>query len=115
VSVTPIPSLDELAADPAKAVTLPPAVAAELLVRVIGLQTALATRALAVPTNGRAAEAAEDRLLDVAEAARLLGVSVDWVYRRAAKLPFAIRLGPGILRFSAAGLARYIQQRQGRA
>ncbi len=40
-----------------------------------------------------------DRLLTIEETARALGVSKDWVYRRAAKLPFTVRLGH-LLRFS---------------
>jgi predicted DNA-binding transcriptional regulator AlpA len=35
----------------------------------------------------------EPRNLDVAEAARRLGMSRDWLYRHAAELPFALRIG----------------------
>lgn len=61
---------------------------------------------------GGAAEG--DQLLGVEEAARRLGVSTDWLYRNAAKLPFAVRLGPRQLRFSSRGIERYIHQRQAR-
>jgi excisionase family DNA binding protein len=57
----------------------------------------------------------DTRLLTVAEAATQLGVSQDWIYRRAGKLPFTVRLGPRRLRFSAEGINRFIHQRQGRA
>ena len=57
--------------------------------------------------------AGADHLLTVEEAARALGVSRDWLYRRASKLPFTVRLGR-VLRFSAQGLARYCRQRAGR-
>ena len=60
-----------------------------------------------------ASEAAEaDRLLDVEEAARTLGVSEDWLYRRVARLPFAVRLGRTV-RFSAPRLEGYIRSRAG--
>jgi excisionase family DNA binding protein len=52
--------------------------------------------------NGKA-----DRLLTVAQVAERLGVPKRWVYRRAAKLPFARRIGAGTLRFSEKGLERW--------
>ena len=60
------------------------------------------------------APAREDLLLTVKEAAQKLGVLPDWLYRRAKKLPFTVRLGKRHLRFSARGIERYIRQRQGR-
>ncbi len=63
--------------------------------------------------NGRGEPQGEDRLLTVEEAAKKLGLSTDWLYRRARKLPFTVRLGRR-LRFSERGLDRYIRQRQGR-
>ncbi len=56
---------------------------------------------------------AHDELLDVEEAAHRLSLSTDWLYRKAKELPFTVRLGRG-LSFSARGIDRYIQQRQGR-
>lgn len=105
------PSLDALAANPGQAPleTIP-----ALLMQLAALQTALAAR-LATGMNGHTAAApAEDRLLSIAEAAALLNVSRDWLYRRAARLPFTVRLGR-TLRFSAQGLARYLRQRQCRS
>jgi len=46
----------------------------------------------------------DDRLLDAKEAAKLLSVSEDWLYRNAKKLPFSRKLGPKMLRFSQAGI-----------
>ena len=57
--------------------------------------------------------AAGDRLLTVEEAAEKLGVAPDWLYRRAARLPFTVRLGRSV-RFSEAGIARFIRQRSGK-
>ena len=54
----------------------------------------------------------EDRLLDAAEAAKILCVSEDWLYRNARKLPFARKLGPKMLRFSYQGILKYLATRK---
>ena len=53
-----------------------------------------------------------DRLLDAKEAALLLSVSEDWVYRNSKNLPFARKLGPKLLRFSALGIQKYLDARK---
>jgi len=58
--------------------------------------------------DGKAAHPDDDRLLDVHEAAALLGVTSRWVYRRAKSLPFTRRLSKGVLRFSEAEIKTYI-------
>jgi predicted DNA-binding transcriptional regulator AlpA len=116
VSLTRLPSLDQLAGDLARARELPPNVARDLLPRVIGLQTVLLARALSAPDigNGQPETSGEgDRLLDVQAAAAKLGTSRDWLYRQARNLPFTVRLGSR-LRFSERGMERYIRQREGR-
>lgn len=50
-----------------------------------------------------------DRLLTVAEAAARLGVSKDYLYRHAKKLPFARRMGRKLL-FSSEGINQYIKR-----
>ena len=54
----------------------------------------------------------QDRLLDAEEAARLLSVSEDWLYRHAKKLPFTRKLGPKMLRFSSIGIQKYLATRK---
>jgi excisionase family DNA binding protein len=108
-----VPSLDDLAANPERARDLPPNVAADLLVKLAGVQSLLLARALAPSRNGHEPPP-EDKLFTVAEAAERLGVSEDWLYRRARKLPFAVRVSPRHVRFSARGIERYIRQREGR-
>ena len=66
------------------------------------------------PTAGAGRNGGEDRLLTVEEAARKLAVSDDWLYRHADKLPFTVRIGDRHLRFSAAGIEKFIRQRAGR-
>jgi predicted DNA-binding transcriptional regulator AlpA len=53
-----------------------------------------------------------DRLMDAKEAALLLSVSEDWLYRNAKKLPFARKLGPKMLRFSAVGIQKYVSSKK---
>lgn len=63
-------------------------------------------------TPARAPAEAEDRLLTIDEAAERLGVTKDWIYHHSKKLPFAVRLGRKVLRFSAVKLERYIEARR---
>ena len=53
----------------------------------------------------------EDHLLDAEEAAKILSVSPDWLYRHAKKLPFTRKLGPKMLRFSYQGIQKYLATR----
>jgi predicted DNA-binding transcriptional regulator AlpA len=48
----------------------------------------------------------EPRNLDVAEAARRLGMSRDWLYRHAAELRFALRIGRRVV-FDSVALERW--------
>lgn len=56
--------------------------------------------------------AAEDRLLDVKEAAIVLGVSPTFVKENSAKYPFTIRQGRRLL-FSHRGIQVYLSKRRG--
>ncbi|MGH2367195.1 MAG: helix-turn-helix transcriptional regulator [Chloroflexota bacterium] len=51
-----------------------------------------------------------DRLLTVEEAAAVLSVSKRWLYSHAGRLPFARHLSHRALRFSEAGLRRWIDR-----
>lgn len=57
-------------------------------------------------------EAEGDRLLSVEEAARILNVTAQWLYRHAPHLPFARRLSRKALRFSEVGLRRWAASRR---
>jgi excisionase family DNA binding protein len=65
--------------------------------------------ALARLTSAPVAPQELDELLDVAEAARRLGVSKDYLYRHHRDFAFARRLGRKLL-FSAAGIEKHIRQ-----
>jgi predicted DNA-binding transcriptional regulator AlpA len=86
-----VPTLDELAADPAKAMKLPIEVAKALLVKVAGLQAALLTSALTsalTPTTSSI-----DRFLDTGEVAAMIGKSRSWVEKNTAELPRRRKVG----------------------
>lgn len=54
--------------------------------------------------------AIDDRLLTAAEAAKLLGCARQWLYRQK-DLPFRRELSPGRIRFSSAGIQKFIAAR----
>jgi predicted DNA-binding transcriptional regulator AlpA len=64
-------------------------------------------RLTTTPTEGRTDPPDSDiRNLDVAEAARRLGMSRDWLYRHASDLPFAVRIGRRVV-FDSLALERW--------
>jgi len=104
-------SLDDIAAGaPVPALTRDEISA--LLVRLAAIHGSLAAALASV--GGPTVPAREDRLLDAAEAAVKLGVKPAWLYRRSRELPFVVRLD-GKVRFSTAGIERYIATRRGQA
>ena len=54
----------------------------------------------------------EERLLNAEEAAKILNVSSDWLYRHAKKLPFTRKVGPKMLRFSHKGIVKWLATRK---
>jgi predicted DNA-binding transcriptional regulator AlpA len=51
-----------------------------------------------------------ETFLDVQQAAKLMNVSEDWLYRHH-KLPFVRKLGPKMLRFSYQGILKWMETR----
>lgn len=49
-----------------------------------------------------------DNLITAEEAARLLAVSPDWLYRHAKQLPFTRKIHHKMIRFSYLGLQKYM-------
>lgn len=89
---------------------------APVITRLSSLQTALAARLIQMPANSGRHDPipeSEDELLTTADAAKLLNVSKDWIYRRASRLPFVRRLSKRALRFSKAGLMKWHAARVG--
>lgn len=112
------PTLVDILQDPRRVMDIPLEAVPPLLCQLSAIQSALAARLMHSQAFGNSPPAAfpeHDHLLTVQEAATKLGVSEDWLYRRAGKLPFTVRLGPHRLRFSAQGMDRYIRHHQGRS
>ena len=55
---------------------------------------------------------AHNDLLTVEEASAMLRVSPRWFYRHARTLPFTRKLSPKVLRFSRAGMLRWLASRK---
>jgi predicted DNA-binding transcriptional regulator AlpA len=123
----PATSLDALLADPRAAVgQLSPDQAAALLGRLSSVQALLVERVasgrVAVgeehsssPAAGSAAPPpawSEADLLTVDEAAAMLRLSRQWIYRHAKTLPFARKLSPKVLRLSRVGMLRWLGSRR---
>ena len=62
--------------------------------------------------NGGSNTQEEERLLNAEEAAAIIGMSPDWLYRHAKKLPFTRKLGPKTLRFSHQGILKWLASRK---
>jgi predicted DNA-binding transcriptional regulator AlpA len=118
VGATP-PTLVDLAGNPERVVDVPLSLVPSLMAQAAALQVALAARLADASTTHQdqlptAHQAEVERLLTPPEAAALLGVTVTWLYRHASRLPFARRLSRKAVRFSEAGLRRWLAVRKPR-
>ena len=77
-----------------------------VMAQMAAIQLSLATRLVAEGTERVQDEG--DNLLTVDEAAARLKCSSDWLYRRAKRLPFTVRIGRN-LRFSERGIEEAIR------
>ena len=50
----------------------------------------------------------EEKLLDAKQASEMLSTSPDWIYRHSKKLPFTRKLTPKMVRFSYAGIVKWL-------
>jgi len=114
--LAPAPTLVDLARDPERTADVPLSAVPSLMAQAAALQAALAARLAGIsitPNEPVGAHAPDvERLLTPPEAAALLGVTVTWLYRHAGRLPFARRLSRKALRFSEAGLRRWLATRK---
>ena len=106
-----VPTLDAIARDPAKAAALPAEDRGALIVRAAAVLAALG----ATMTTARDDDE-PDTLLTVAATAQRLGLSTDYLYRHARDFPFFVQPlnGARVVRFSARGVARYIEEQRKR-
>ena len=107
-------SLDSLLADPSRATQVPREEAVALLVELATLQVALLTAASRPSTvvHREAERPEQDRMLDVGEAAGMLGVTKRWVYRHGKQLPFTRPISRKIVRYSKVGIQRWLASRR---
>ncbi|SRR5258708_2592331 len=75
------------------------------------IQGVLTARLLVTPPAHDSATDA-DRLLTAEEVAHRLGVTKRWVQRRAKRLPFSRRISARSVRYSEAGLKRWLRSRR---
>ena len=83
----------------------------DIIIELAALQARAAVRLRQHDTSPDPA-AATDRALNVREAAALLGMSTDWLYRNKDRLPFTRPTGRRAVRFSEAGIRRWLAQRR---
>jgi len=114
IQMKAVPTLADLQADPGRASELPLQEAESLLSRCHVVQGVLLGRLLALRASDSHSDkaAAPDRLLDVEQAALRLGKAPATLYKTAGRYPFTVRDGR-TLRFSAAGIEKYIRARTG--
>ena len=104
------PALPPLELPPVEALdAVPMPGLAAVMAQLLALQARVVARMTAAAT-GR--DEGPDRLLTVKQAAPILGMSADWLYRNADRLPFTRRTGRRALRFSERSLKRYLADRE---
>jgi excisionase family DNA binding protein len=114
VNLISVPRINDLVVDPDKAAFLPAESIPPMLGELERLKATLWARLTSRQNDRQAGGQVDgDRLLSAKEAAAKLGTSADYLYRHSRNLSFTVRLGRK-LRFSEAGIERYIRQRMGR-
>jgi len=104
----------QVVADPARVADVDPAGLPALLVQLTMAAAAVAARLSTI--EPRSAETLPapggDRLLTAKEAAALLNLSTDFLYKHDSAKPFRVRIGSEV-RFSLAGIQRFIARHRG--
>jgi hypothetical protein len=106
-------TLNEIHDDIRRAAEISREDAGELWFQLIALQSAIAPRLLSAPASNLKLVEKDDDLLTPAEAARMLGTTVKWLYAHKHQLPHT-KLSHKQLRFSRKSLQRYIAARVNR-
>lgn len=107
--------LRDLVNDPRRVDELTPDEATSALVELATLQAAVATRLRTAPESAVAELLPSpeiDRLLTAEDVANRFGRSVAWVYRQAKHWNFTRRVTRRTVRFSEAGLQRFLSHRR---
>ena len=109
---TPVPTLDQLAQNPARVADLPPALVRDLYPVAARLEAELRARLLAAGGDDSTA-GPEDRAFGLVEAAAMLGMKRGTLYRKWRALGIGYRDADGRVKFTRATLHRYIARRGG--
>ena len=104
--------LKALLVDPRRIAAIPREEAASALVALAEIHAALAAR-VGTPDPPQPRPPTGSRLLSAKEAAKRLAMSTRWLYAAArdGRLPFALRLSTGAVRFNEEGLERWLEKR----
>jgi hypothetical protein len=105
-----IPSLDEIASDPRLAAGLSPDARRVLMLRALAALAACATAA----ETQYLPVAEPDRVVGIEEAAGMLGMSKDYLYRNWSTLAVGYKDVDGHVKFPLSKIQRYIRSRAGR-
>jgi hypothetical protein len=102
-------NLAEIISDPKRAGDVQKDAIPLLMAQLVAVQSALLARFLTDPhsQSAQVPNNEKDILLTADQAAPLLNVTPNWLYRHARQLPFSRRLSRKVLRFSEAGIRRW--------
>jgi hypothetical protein len=108
-----VADIAELIREPMLAKDLSPEEIPPLLLQLATLQAAVAARFELLNHARRTIDESNsgDRLLTVKDAAEILAVKADYLYRHASDLPFTVRVSERALRFSFKKIQRFIRLR----
>ncbi|MBI4573258.1 MAG: helix-turn-helix domain-containing protein [candidate division NC10 bacterium] len=111
MSLSELPTLDALATSPELAGDLSANVAAALLAKLAGVQTALLGRLLAGGGNGADPGAAPEPLMKIPDVAKRLDVPMAFAYElaRRGEIP-TVRIGKKYVRVSSAALEKWMAE-----
>lgn len=114
-SVAVVPTLDDLRREPGLATSLPRPLVAQLYADVARLEADLRARLFAFSVDDASPPApVGDRAVGLEEAARLLAMSTDSLYRKWRSLGIGYKDADGRVKFSLSSVQRYIRARAGR-
>jgi predicted DNA-binding transcriptional regulator AlpA len=99
-------SLNDIALDPSKAQTLSPDQAQDMLFMVGGLIPFLVARTSQISTDS---QPQKKELITVKQAAEIIKMSPDWIYRNKGSLPYVVKVG-GSIRINQAKLDKAINK-----
>ena len=106
-----VPTLDEIAREPAKAATLPADTARALYGQLVLVQAALLPQLLCTDRNPVAAPEPPEDWISLDDAAALVGRPRSWLLRRQPRPAWLKRLSGKVFVVNRAGLLRWLSNR----